>query len=371
MSVLSVGVMMVTMAAADGANPGLGVLDFAAQGGASNELAAALSTLTSQELERLGVFRVSSAETMRVMLGVERQRQLLGCDTCSGSVLNDLSNYDFVISGKVLKTKTDFTLFMSLVPVGSSAATSSARVSAATETALMQEVRPTVIKLIGKVLEGRQGSIIITSSEVGAAVKVDDSQVGTTPIDAITVGAGPHLISVEKEGFSAVRKEVKVTPDQVTETSVRLVPSPDTISAYESRAKRLRYLAWGTAGLALAGVVLAVVSESRSAALYGDVNVPGTFQYHRAALLRGVEVEGDVNHRTEATALQNQLQTWHALSLTGIGVAAASAVASAVLFIWGEDPAKYEPFHKVNAKPAAPKVSIAPTLGGVVVSGSF
>lgn len=355
-------------ASPSGTTPGVGVLDFAAQGGATTELAAALSTLTSQELERMGIFRVSSSETMRVMLGVDRQRQLLGCDNCNGTALADLANYDFVISGKVLKTKTDLTLFLSLVPVGASQTSNSAKVSAATESALMQEVKPAVITLMAKVLEGKQGTLMVSTSEIGADVKIDERQVGTTPLDPVLLPAGPHLVTIQKDGFSQVRKEVRVSADQVSDESFRLVPSPDTIIAYETRAKRLRVLAWSAGGLAVAGFALAIIAESQSAAAYGDSNSKGTFQFARAKLL-----EQDESYRAEATSLKAKVETWNALSLVGIAVGAAGAVTSAVLFILGDDPAKYDQYHRLKPTSSKPSVSVsvAPTLGVVVLSGSF
>ena len=362
-----VTVLLTTMLAASGSGvaPGVGVLDFAAQGGAATELAAALSTLTAQELERLSVFRVSSSETMRVMLGVERQRQLVGCENCNGTALADLASYDFIVTGKVLKTKTDYTLFLSLVPVGSSQALSSHKVTSLTEAALMQEVRPAVITLMAKVLEGRQGTLMITASEVGADVKIDERQVGTTPIDPVVIAAGPHLLTVEKDGFSPVRKEVRVTVDQITDVSVRLAPSPDTIVAYETRAKSLRALAWTTAGLAVVGFGVAVLSVAEGAHIYGDSTTEGSFQYARAHLLNN-----DESYRARANELKAQLTTWNTLAVVGMAVGAASAVASAVLFILGDDPGKYDQFHKVLQKGKA-TLALAPTLGGLVLFGTF
>jgi hypothetical protein len=255
---------------------------------------------------------------------------------------------------------------MSLVPVGSSQALSSAKVTAASESALMQEVRPTVITLMAKVLEGRQGTLMVSASEVGADVKVDGRQVGTTPIEPLVMAGGPHLLTVEKDGFSPVRKEVRVQVDQITDESVRLAPSPDTIVAYETRAKRMRALAWASAGLAVAGVALAVIAEVEGAATYGDSGNPKSFQYARAQL-----VAGDESFRAQANSLKAQLQTWSALAVVGLAVGAAGAVTSAVLFIIGDDPSKYDQFHRNLPRSKATTVSVAPTLGGLVLSGTF
>ena len=269
--------------------PRVGVMDFQATDGASTDVAQAVSTIVAQELERLQLFRVSSSQATRVMLGLERQRQLLGCDSCNASAVSEVAEFDFVITGKLVKTKSDITLLLTLLPVGSSKPASSARVTAESESKLLGEVGPAAVKLVGKMLEGKQGSTLVTSSELGAAVKVDDSQVGTTPLPGpLKLAGGPHLVSVEKEGFTLSRREVKVVPDQLSEEHFTLVPSPDTIKAYETRAGNMRIFAWGTA---------------------------------------------------------NAVQTWQAVSVASLIVAGAAAVTSVVLFVIGAPPEKYEAFH--------------------------
>lgn len=57
--------------------------------------------------------------------------------------------------------------------------------------------------------------------------------------------------------------------------------------------------------------------------------------------------------------------------MVGLSVGAAGAVASAVLFIVGDDPGKYDPFHRVPQKSKAPTLALSPSLGGVVTPGTF
>ena len=345
-------------------NPSVGVMDFGAEGGASADLASGLSTMVTQELERLGVFRVTSAQATRVMLGLERQRQLMGCDGCSGANLADLTSFDYVVSGKVVKTSGELTLLMSVIPVGKATAASSTRVRSSSDSSLMTEVGPAVVKLVGKLLEGRQGATVIAASERGAAVKVDDTQVGTTPLwGPQKLAGGPHLVSVEKEGFTASRREVRVVPDQVGYESFVLVPSPDTINEYEARTGRLRALAWTATGLAVVGAVFFAVGQFRADAFYGSPTEFGTFLFHKARLDAGYEVEGTVDHRQGANDTKAAVQTWQAVSVTGLGVGAAAVVAATVLFIVGDPPDKYSSFHA--------GLSISPGNTGFAVSGAF
>jgi hypothetical protein len=346
--------------------PRVGVMDFQADG-ASADVAQALSTIVAQELERLQLFRVSSSQATRVMLGIERQRQLLGCDSCSTSSVSEVAEFDFVITGKLVKTKSDVTLLLTLLPVGSNKPASSSRVTAESDSKLLGEAGPAAVKLVGKMLEGKQGSTLVTSSEAGAAVKVDDTQVGTTPLPGpLKLAGGPHLVSVEKEGFTVSRREVKVVPDQLSEQHFTLVPSPDTIKEYESRAGSTRILAWGTAGLAVVGVGLFAAGQVAADSIYGAVNTPGTFLYHQAALTAGREtdlsIDGKViNHRLRATETANAVQTWQAVSIASLIVGGAAAVTSVVLFVIGAPPEKYEAFH----------AQLGVTLNGFVFAGGF
>ncbi|MEW5738273.1 MAG: PEGA domain-containing protein [Myxococcota bacterium] len=363
--------LLLSLLGAEPKPPSVGVMDFAAVG-ASPELATATSALAAQELERLGVFRVVSAETIRVVLGVERQRRLLGCDDCSGESLSDVQNFEFVVTGKVARAgaakDAPFTLMMSLLPVGSPRPLASVQATAPNEAALLAEVAPSATKLMGKLLEGRQGRLVVLSSEVGAAVKIDDTQVGTTPLDGpLTLAGGPHLVSVEKDGFSAVRREVRIAPDALSEETFRLVPSPDTIAAYEARATRMRILAWVSTGVAVAGGGLFIGGQIAAANLYGSPNVKGTFEYHRSALLAGIEEEDGVNHRTEAQQLKSQIQTWQTLSWVGAGVAVAGALGATVLFVLGDPPGKYDAYTSSGAV----SLQVVPSLGGATLVGTF
>lgn len=81
---LSVVVLSAVLAADKPAadKPKLAVLDMQAVG-VSNEAAVALGDAMTQELARRGFFEVISSNDIRTLLGVERQRQLLGCGDSS------------------------------------------------------------------------------------------------------------------------------------------------------------------------------------------------------------------------------------------------------------------------------------------------
>lgn len=384
--------LVVSLLAANEPLPGLAVMDFAVEGVAP-EVGAAVSGLVSHELERLQLFRVNTAETTRVILGVDRQRQLLGCENCSATSLGELTSFEYLVTGKLLRVgsgrDSTYTLLLTLLKVGSASPLSSVRTTAKGEEKLLQEVPPTTLKLVGKLLEGRQGALVVSSSEVGAAVKIDDTQVGTTPLQArVPVAAGPHLLAVEKDGFTQVRKEVRITADQVSDEYVRLVPSPDMAEQYEAKANRMRVLAWSAAGVAVAGAATFILGTVVGNNKYGTPLSEGTFEWHRSFLKNGEEVstvpencyKGECDHRAAAGTLKAEIESWQAISYVGLGVAGAGAAAAGILFVVGDPPGKYEAYRTKTGVVAptsspAPKSSftlqIIPTAGGVLMQGQF
>jgi hypothetical protein len=308
--------------------------------GASPELAGALGGICGAELDRLGVFKVTTPDTIRTLLGAERQRQLMGCgEDCGPSVTADLA-FELMVTGKVTKTQAGYTLELSLIDTKAGKRASSELVSAATETALVEALKPALLKLVGKQLEGRRGGLVVEASERGASVKVDGSLIGTTPLlGKATLAAGPHLLEVEKAGYVTHAREVHIAPDELTEDQVTLVPSPDTINAYRSLQTKLRVGAWAATALALIGVGLYAGEQLHAGDLYGP------FQTDKKAL-----EAGDETFRDRATSLSSQISSAQTISFIGLGVGLAAAVVAAVLWVIGEDPDRYDRYREITSR---------------------
>lgn len=133
-------------------------------------------------------------------------------------------------------------------------------------------------------------------------------------------------------------------PDAVVEEQVRLVPSPDTIEAYESRAKKMRLGAYLSTGLAAAGVGAFAIFQARAGALYGSSDAEGTFLAHRAALLRGIDATDGVDHRSEAERLQHEIRTAETISFVGAAVGGIAAAAATYFWVAGDPPGRYARF---------------------------
>lgn len=334
------------------ANPKLAVPDF--QTSAGNEsLAAMLAGSVATEIDRSGLFQVTTSDQVRALLSLERQRQLLGCtdDSCSSNIAGQLG-VDFMLNGRLTrltdakKATTGLTLDLTIIDVKTGTRVSSREVKGSSEADLVAHLTEGVAGLIAPLLTGRQGYLVVIASEDGSIVKVDGTQLGTTPMtQRLKVPGGPHVLRIEKEGFTAVQKQVRVAPDQVTEEAVRLMPSPDFIEAYEKKQWGLRVGAFIAAGVAVAGIATFGVMQGQAQAAYGDPSQPSSFAGLRSSL---VSME-DPEVRKKAEDLRNQINSQLAISYVAGGVGLASAVTATVLFLIGEDPNKYQSYRGPKA----------------------
>jgi hypothetical protein len=105
-------VLSLLLLAAGGEKPKLVVLDLEAGGGLEASLVAPLTDVVTAEAQRSAYFDVISSRDIRALLGVERQRALLGCSEAS-SCMTELSGAvgaRFVMSGTVSKLGDAFQL---------------------------------------------------------------------------------------------------------------------------------------------------------------------------------------------------------------------------------------------------------------------
>jgi hypothetical protein len=346
------------------------VLDFTANG-ASKELASAAGGVAANELDRLGAFQVVTSEAIRSMLAFEKQRQMLGCaDTGCIAEIGGALGVDFLVTGKISRipgagpVPETLSLDLTLTSVKRAQREGSSIETARSEAELMSRVGKAVQRLVAKVLAGRAGKLVVAAQEAGAVVRVDDQVKGTTPLRAaIPLPAGPHAVSVEKQGFVSWQKDVQVEPGKTAEERATLVPSPDFIRAYESRQRKLRAGAWISTGVAVAGVAGAVLLQLNANTLYGNESTPGTFLYDRRRLQDGVAFENGVDLRAQASSLRSSINSRQLLSYVCAGVGGVAMVGSAVFWIAGEDPDRYAGFRDASAS-----LELVPLPGGAVAS---
>lgn len=102
--------------AAAAEKPKLVVLDFQAQG-VPAEAAQALTTAATQDLSQRGFFEVVTSADIQTLLGVERQKQLVGCSdgsSCTAELAGAMGSR-FVLSGSVTKLGSAVQLSMQML----------------------------------------------------------------------------------------------------------------------------------------------------------------------------------------------------------------------------------------------------------------
>ena len=99
--------------------PKLVVLELTAGGGIDPTVAAALGDAITLEIDKRGYFTPTSMKELQTMLGVERQRQLLGCSDASASAcmaeLADAIGARFVLSGSLTRLGDGYQLSLQTI----------------------------------------------------------------------------------------------------------------------------------------------------------------------------------------------------------------------------------------------------------------
>jgi TolB-like protein len=92
--------------AAASSKPVLALMGLAAAGGVEAGVADSLSEAVAAEAARAGYFQVTSQKDMQTMLGLERQKQLMGCSDASSTCMTELAGAlgaRFVLTGSVTR----------------------------------------------------------------------------------------------------------------------------------------------------------------------------------------------------------------------------------------------------------------------------
>lgn len=329
------------------------------------QFASTVAGAVANELDRTGAFTVTTSEAIGELLALERQRQLMGCgmdESCMTEIVDALG-LDFLVSGKVLKSgERSWSLNLTLLDVRRSKREGSESRTATSEGQLLEEARSATRRLVSGLLRARSGTLTVTVSEPGATVKLDDLAVGVSPLAApLSIPAGVHRLSAEKKGFLALETEVRIAVETPTGAELRLVPNQDYANEYAQHHGRMRLGAWIATGAAGAGVLVGGLAQWRAQALYGAADSPDTFLFYRARLDAGVEREGTVDNRQQATRLGSEIGSTEFVSRVSLIAAGVAGVGAAFFWIAGEDPDRYRPA-------AGMAWSLSPTPGGLMGS---
>ncbi|HEX4620342.1 MAG TPA: hypothetical protein VH208_02140, partial [Myxococcaceae bacterium] len=150
---LSAGLISASTArAADDVRPKLLFLGVKSSSGIAPEAANSLSEFVQSELIALGVYDVTGPSEVTALIGVERQRQLLGCSEENGACMAEISgalNAQRAVIGDVSQVGDTMLLNLSLIDLkaGRPLARTGRRIEGGQE-AVLDEIRPALVNLV-------------------------------------------------------------------------------------------------------------------------------------------------------------------------------------------------------------------------------
>ncbi len=295
--------LLTLAAAAGGANaPGtqrLAVLKITAQG-APADVAETLTNVVTEQAGRTPGFSAISQAELSSLLGVERQKQLLGCgdQSCLAEIGGALGAR-LVLSGSLGKVGESYILQLQLLD------TQKAQIrdrESRTITGQQSELITAARDLTNRVLTGKPldttGKIKFAITPSGAKVVVDGKLVGTAPLDApVVLEQGTHRVHVEADGYVPFDAALDAVASQTLFNSIDLVSTAPLVSG--SRHGTQAALGWAAIGIGLAaaaaGITCGVIANK-------DYNSYQSAQYRLGSPDLAGAVQDRNNTQTFATA---------------------------------------------------------------------
>lgn len=259
------------------------VLDFSLAGTAHPDLARVLSDGAAAGAAGAPNVQVMSQGEVVALLGLERTKQMLGCDdpSCMTELGRALDS-DRLVSGSL--TILDRTSLITVRLIDAKQARTLSRATATLADATEAELVDNAKRLAHEVLTGEKldtsGTLRVRVSEPGATVTLDGKSLGATPLmGAQRVLQGPHSIVVQKPGFIRWASTVSVAAGGDVPVEVELIP----IQLISEKA-RSRLWSWGFAASGVA------VLAAGAGVTFGNL-ASNSYDDYKAATTRSAAIE--------------------------------------------------------------------------------
>lgn len=309
--------------------------------GVPEAYAVGLTETVATTLEETGVFETISPKQISSVLAYEKRRDALGdCanEECYAQIAR-LLRADYLVSGSVAKVSE--TIVVNLALIQSEEGEVLKRVDRRLDNAaeLMLTIEPATIGLVQPLLSDKQGYLRVASNVDSAKIYIDDQLQIENVNQLISLSAGPHTLSIVKDGFYQANGRFSIKPGLVHDEQVTLIPAQDTIEKYESKANAMRYSAYVTG-------VLAIGSAFFTGYFYNEASEDKLIVDSYASALESERAQ--VGRRNEALLAKDSFDTNQSLYLVSLSTAILSAAGSAVLFVFGDDPDRYDAFSELE-----------------------
>jgi len=330
--------------------------------GVEPAVASTYTQLVGAEINETGLFTVISRQDIKSMLDFEQDRRLVGCeaDAACMAEIGGALGVEYVLSGSVGLLAGKHMLNLQLLDIKRAKVESRVKrtIPPGEEKATLEELRKAAHALVRPIRKGNTGFLALECSEEGASVYLDESLAGVTPLPQKPLPGGEHEVVLRKKGFVEWASEVNIGPGELSKLSVVLTPSQEYIGDYERKAQAMRYLAWGTLGLAVlgtAGSTWFYLSARENSELLQEAN-------------KKLELQpGDRKAQQQADQAYDQGTTQYTLYWVLMGSAILTGTSSTLLFYLGDPPDRYRQFEQGSGVTIGP----GPGLAGLSVGGSF
>jgi hypothetical protein len=328
----------------------LAVLDLGDKG-VGAEVASLLTGVVSNKLTEIGIFEVISREDIKNMLTHEQDKILVGCsDTSCLSEIGGALGVENLIAGEVGLVGQKYVINLQRIDIRNAKVVKRAeRQFKGSRERLLEEVANATYKVVEDILEARSGTVLLSVSEEGADISVDGKTIGVSPMDKLSLPAGPRDFRISKKGFIFWARTVQVKPGDIQMVEASLIPSASFIEEYESSASSMRTWAWIALGTFLACEATAVGLRTYTYLEYD----PLEDEYNS----KDFEQTHDISREEFYHLYKSDMDRAEIMDYSALGLGIAGVIAGALslyLFMEGDDPSRYEKFRGVKgAVPAA------------------
>lgn len=312
------------------------VLELKAADKMSEKLLGFLTNVVTDTLDSLGPFRALSTTDIARVLEYEANNQLLGCDdpSCVTQLGRSLGAR-WLVSGDISKIGETYVLQLKLHdPRDGQVKKRITREHKGAPEAMFKDLRVATKMLMRDLLKDRAGTLQLTSSEEGATVIIDEVTVGVTPVKDLQVSGGMHSLLLQKQGFVDFRQDFEINKGQAFGLKARMQASDDYRRQYRRKAQIVR-------SVAIVSISTAVLAAATGGFFYYD-------GLQRASALE--QNVSDYNAQEIRTASQREVMMQQREDLAAVdivvlsagGLAIATGLLGTGLYLFGDDPGRYE-----------------------------
>jgi TolB-like protein len=215
------------------------VLDFTGDA----KLATALTRLVTAELGKDSRLEILSREDVTALLGLERQRQLLGCDNSCLTEVGSALDARWLVNGSISALGAGFLVTAQLLDTSQARILNRVVLRPRSSDEMMSQAGALARELLSE-----PATLVLYNQRPGASVFLDDKFLGKLPLDAAPLSVtGRRSLRVEGGEYVPFQQEIELVAGRSSRVSLEL----DTYGELEARSRARK--AWAT-GVTVFGV---------------------------------------------------------------------------------------------------------------------